>query len=86
MLDSTRYPTVPTRTVDSLDLYVKHGCEPGGFLYAVLSNNLSEAVGRADAGNLAALADIVKFVYNELPSEAWGSQNKVNAWLKKHRG
>lgn len=86
MLDATNYPTVPTRVVDTLALYVKHGCEPGGFLYAVLSNNLAEAVAHGDTGNLAALADITKFVYNEIPSEAWGSQNKVNAWLKKNRG
>lgn len=85
MMEFDQYPRVPERTRETLRLYVEHGCEPGGFVCAVLENNLVEAVGRADFENLHAIADIAKLVYNELPGEAWGNRNKVNAWMKKRR-
>jgi hypothetical protein len=31
---------------------------------------------------LAAIRQIVLYVYNALPSPCWGSQEKVEAWLK----
>lgn len=85
MLDATHYPTIPQRTLDTIDNYVLHGLEPGGFVTAVLHNDLAGAVGTADSWNLAALPDIVRYVYNECPSDCWGNQNKVNAYLKKIR-
>lgn len=85
MLDSKYFPTIPQRTIDTIDNYVLHGLEPGGFVTAVLCNDLAGAVGTADRENLAALPDIVKYVYNECPSDCWGNQNKVNAYFKKIR-
>lgn len=79
------YNSIPQRTLDSIHRYVEHGIEPGSFVTAVLENNLVEAVGRADLENSAALADIVRYVYNEIPGQAWGNPNKVRAWLKKAR-
>ena len=73
---------VPEHTLESLRNYVEHRLPPGGFLGAVLENNLSEACGRADTRNLYALWDIVKYVYNCVPSECWGSPEKVAAWLR----
>jgi len=55
----------------------------GSFLTAVLSNNLTQACGRADDSNLRALPDIVRYCYNELPSDCWGSPEKVEAWRAK---
>ncbi len=54
---------------------------PGGFLRAVLENDLAGAFGRADDDNRRAMHDIVCYVYNELPSQCWGSPAKVAAWL-----
>ena len=68
---------------DSIDLYVKVGCQPGGFLIAVLSNDLREAFARADQENIAAMFEIVKYCWNEIPSECWGSPEKVNDWLTR---
>ena len=65
----------------ALDRYAEHHIETGGFLLAVLRNDLSDAVGRADDGNIKNLAEIVRYVYNDLPDECWGSRVKVDAWL-----
>lgn len=66
---------------ESLERYVEHKIPTGGFLEAVLSNNLVEAVGRADSENIQRLPEIVRYVYNKLPSSCWGSPEKVKEWL-----
>lgn len=66
---------------DSLDLYAKHGCPTGGFLAAVLSNDLKDACARADSDNRHAIFDIVSYIYNNLPSGCWGSRERVRAWI-----
>jgi hypothetical protein len=63
--------------------YATKGNPPGGFLSAVLSNDLTGAVGSADKDSLEILPDIVKWVFNELPSNVWGSPAKVNEHIKK---
>ena len=73
---------IPEYTRESIDAYVKHRQPTGGFLTAVLSNNLVEAVGRADEHNINALPDIVRYVYNEIPANCWGSPEAVSTWLK----
>ena len=75
---------MPEHTKQSIDDYVKHG-ECGDFLEAVLSNDLTEAVCRADFENLAALEAIVKYVYNHIPRVCWGSPEKVRAWREARR-
>lgn len=71
--------------IESLQLYVDHGCSVGGFLMAVLENNLSEACGRADLNNQRRLITIVRYVYNRIPRDAWGSPEKVAEWLQSRR-
>ena len=74
---------IPERTIASLDRYVNHKILPGGFLTAVLSNDLFLAVGRADRENLAALPEIVQYIYNELPTGAWGSEEAVYKFVEE---
>ena len=66
---------------DTLELYVNDRCPTGGFLYAVLSNDLTEACAHADMRNLRQLPEIVTYIYNNLPSICWGSPEKVESWL-----
>ena len=68
---------IPQATKDSLDRYVNEGIMPGSFLRAVLTNDLASAVFKADSKNLAALKDIMLYVYNEIPGNAWGSTATV---------
>jgi hypothetical protein len=53
----------------------------GGFLRAVLENDLREACVRADDVNRWHVADLVVFLNNYAPSPAWGSPAAVDAWL-----
>ena len=70
--------------LDSITLYVEHGCPPGGFLSAVLANDFMEAVGRADSQNIHRLAAWAAYVYNEIPSSCHGSYEAVRAWTEQH--
>jgi hypothetical protein len=75
---------IPAPTMASLLRYVNKGYMPGDFLTAVLTNDLFGAVGRADVDNIVALPEIVKFVYNEVPGNAWGSRETVREY-SQHR-
>jgi hypothetical protein len=73
---------VPEHTVHALQLYAQERLQPGGFLTAVLSNDLFLAVDRADYENFQALSAIVVYIYNRLPRAAWGSPERVSTWLE----
>jgi len=72
---------IPQRIKDGIDLYVTHGIQPGGFLRAVLENDLLRAVQRADAESLAALPVIVCYLYSNVRADCWGSRPAVAEWL-----
>jgi len=72
---------IPEHTKQQIDLYVAHEIHPGGFLYALLTNNLKETCMRADEMNQRAIFDIVSYLYNNTPMDCWGSKERVNAWL-----
>jgi hypothetical protein len=72
----------PQELQAGLNRYVNERCQTGSFLYAILTNNLREAVMRADDKNIRLIPEIVCFVYNEIPGKCWGSVEKVEAWLK----
>jgi len=84
--DPADYPMIPMETLASLHRYAEHGIPTGDFLQAVLSNDLHESFVRADVGNAAVLPQIVRFCYNVLPSDSWGSREKVADWLRRHAG
>jgi len=72
---------VPEHLQDGLNLYLHDHLHVGHFLTAVLSNDLTEAVARGDDRSLAGLQAVVRYLYNYAPREAWGSKERVNAWL-----
>ena len=75
------YSLIREDVIESLQMYVKHHVPTGSFLGAVLSNDLRDAFMRGDDDNLATLFHIVAYVCNEIPSECWGSPERVNEWL-----
>ena len=77
------YPKIPAATIKALHRYVVDKIPTGGFLNAILTNNLLESCARADEWNKAALFDILSFCYNEIPSPCWKSKQAVQEWLKK---
>lgn len=66
----------------SLENYLMHGFEPGGFLTSVLANDLQLAVGRADAWNKERLPEIVDEVVFKMPAISIGSYKAVQDWCK----
>ena len=77
---------IPERTLDSLKRYATSGVPTGGFLRSILEDRgVFIVVGRADEENYAALKEILKYIYNEIPAACWGSPEEVDAWIKTHR-
>lgn len=76
---------IRTDTLLALEGYVLRREPVGGFLTAVLSNQLMESYRYADADNLEHMMEIVRWVYNKVPEVAWGSPDRVKAWLKNDR-
>lgn len=70
---------------ESLNRYVEHHIPTGSFLNAVLSNDLFESFGRADSKNRENLFEICEYIYNEIPSNCWGSKEIVNRWLENKK-
>lgn len=81
MVDADR--AIPKRITEGIDRYVKTGILPGGFLRAVISNDLRAAIGNADDENKAVLDLIVIYMNWETPGNCWGSNDKMLSWSKK---
>jgi hypothetical protein len=81
------YLEIPVNTMADLYDYKAHGKPPGGFLRRVLENAaLFDVVGHADDAHARALKPITKWIYNELPSQAWGSHERVAEWIGSRAG
>lgn len=73
---------VPESLRGGLIRYLLGGIIPGGFLTAVLTNDLRTAVTLASpVEHLLALPAIVRFLHNEAPSTCAGSPELVGAWI-----
>ena len=78
------YCVIKESTIQTINDYIEHGFSPGGFLTAVLANDLTGSFGRADLENRLTLFQIVSYVYNEIPAAAHGSYETVKNWLMKN--
>ena len=73
---------IPTDMTDSIDRYVKGKIPPGGFLSAVIANDLLAAVQRADDTNLRVIPAYVAYLHNHAPANRWGSEENFKSWLQ----
>ena len=80
------YDIYPGNTAGGAKRWIENRIMPGDFLTAVIQNNLTEALGRADDENRVAIFDIVSWWYNEAPAPCWGSPEKVKAWASGEGG
>lgn len=67
---------------DSIDEYVSARTPVGGFLTALLTNNLTETFARGDSRNQEFIREYVEHLYWCVPSTCWGSEEKVAVWLR----
>ena len=81
---NSEYANIPEMTLDALTRYVEKRIPTGGFLRAVLTNDLMGAMAKADIANQEALPSICKYVYNRVPSGCWGNEEIVDSWLKRN--
>ena len=64
-----------------LERYFNHRIRTGGFLEAVLKNDLHEAFARASPESVRALPAVVAWLHEFAPRPAFGSPEAVEAWL-----
>ena len=74
---------VPGYMHHGLTRWISQGIAPGGFLQAVLMNNLKAAVREADDTNVRLLHVYVAFLYNHAPIACWGSENNFDRWIRR---
>lgn len=77
------YPGAPNGFGGTWQRYVEHGISPGSFGTALLQNNLSDAIRRADSTNINLIVRHVKWLWINLPYEAWGSEKAVEKWVER---
>jgi hypothetical protein len=58
-----------------------YGTAPGGFLVAVLCNNLTSACNLGDTPNRNALSAYVEFLYSYAPVSCWREPECVIKWM-----
>ena len=91
------YSLIPNQSmVSGMKNYVERGIAPGGFMTALLSNDLTNAMSRADTTNQALLAERsvdedghelkpawIHWLWWNIPSPLWGSKEAVIEHCKK---
>jgi len=82
MLSQIDYSDLPHHMIPGIKLYIEMGVEPGGFLEALLENNLVRSFNTADDVNFRSMAAWASFLYNKAPSDCWGSKAKVDSWIE----
>ena len=74
---------IPEATRTALHLYIHNGNLPGRFLTSVFENKLKQTYANADDCNLLAIPAIVHYLYNNAPSQCWGSPEAVTTWVEQ---
>lgn len=72
---------LPEETFEALRNYVVNHRAPGGFLTAVLSNDLMEAVLRSNPDSRFAIPKLCEYIYDHCPGDCWGSAEAVEKWI-----
>ena len=81
-LDTMAHWRVPKDYADPIYNYLVHGFEPGSFFTSVFANDFMSAMLRSHPANtVEALKTVSGWILNVCPTEAFGSYNKVSAWL-----
>lgn len=80
------YDTVPVAYMASgVRRYFEHHQEVGGFLTALLCNDLHQTIIHADDTNARYIKQWVQWLYDNAPPGSWGSEERHAAWLAGHR-
>ena len=81
--DKVNWYDIPERMRAGIVRYVERGVPPGHFLTAIFSNDLMEACARGDTENLKLIHCYAKLLWNQCPSDGFGSKDLVREWIKR---
>jgi len=73
---------IPRHMFAGITRYVFDGIGGGDFQTAIFQNDFVRAAGQADDKNQHCLFEYARLLYNHVPIDAWGSRDKVSAWVK----
>ena len=73
---------LPAQDAGCIERYIFDRIEPGGFVFAVLSNELVWAAEKADFTNQRLLFEWASLMYNGVPMGLRGSREIVDAHLR----
>jgi len=85
MSDIYNYELIPHHMMQSIKRYVENRIECGGFLNAVLCNDLKGACGMADGYNIKIIPTYACYLVNHVPASCWGSNEAVSIWISNKR-
>lgn len=80
LIQSCKKYGVPGHMWEGICAHIMTGRPVGGFLTALLSNDLMGAYGKADENNIRAMHNWVMFLYNAAPVGSYGSEENVKRW------
>lgn len=72
---------IPEHMMDGIRRYVDKREPVGGFLEAIITNDLQDACGRADSVNQHLIFEYVDWFYNYEPHNCHGSMETYKRWL-----
>ena len=84
-MEDIEWGDCPGNIVGGIRSWYEHGTPPGGFLWAVLTNDLFEAFKAADRDNAANLGSICNWIWWNLPTECYGNAKKCERWEASKR-
>jgi hypothetical protein len=70
----------------TVERYLLHGYEPGGFTTAILARDFERALYSADTHNRKVFYWIARWVAERMPPGSWGSYAEVEAWCRDTDG
>lgn len=82
-IDPIIYLELPEGLREGARLYIEEHIPAGGFLRAVLCNDLIGAVSQADWINKPRLVEIVEWIRDNAPSICWGAVPVYMDWLRR---
>lgn len=79
---SDQMSEIPEQLREGIEAYITIGRPTGSFLQAVLSNDLADAIARADAASMRGIRSVLDYLRSEqVPPKCWGSAERVRTWL-----
>lgn len=81
MIDRSDYMLIPMRVLRELVDFAERGIRPGGYVQAVLAEDLGQAVALGDSEVLGSLVQTSMFVFNRMPAGTWGSRSALSCWV-----